>query len=142
MASGYGDGTATGAAMAEMADVATLFNGIDSSSLFLTRMLANMPVSALSKDMTLGATPNQVLVSQTLQATQYVNVPTCPSCGTTGNGGASSGPSTTSGGVGGAPSGSPGSSSSCALGHPAEPSLAVYGALAALAMVARRRRPT
>jgi hypothetical protein len=165
MASGYGDGTASGAAMAEMADLTTLFSGIDPTSLFVTRLLAQMPVAALSTDMTLGASASQAIVPQVLQATQYVNAPTCPSC-TTGSGGSGPASSSTTGGMGGAPasstSGSTGAgkggaggaststgsgkggggsaSSSCSLGHPAGESLVIYGFLAALAMVARRRR--
>jgi hypothetical protein len=136
MGSGYGDGTANGAAMAEMADLATLFNGIDPTSLFVTRMLAKMPVAALSSDLTLAASASQSIVPQVLQATHYVNAPTCPSCGTGGGG------SNSSGGVGGglrvaspAPSGA-----RCSLGHSPDGSIAGYGLLAALAMVARRRR--
>jgi MYXO-CTERM domain-containing protein len=147
--SGYGDGTATGAAMAEMADLATVFNGIDPSSFFVTRMLAELPVAALTQDMTLGASSGQAQVPQVLQATQYVNAPTCPPCSTDDGSGGASGPSTTSGGtgggMGGGMGGAPGgatvtSQSSCALGPSDDASLAGFGFLAALALVARRRR--
>jgi hypothetical protein len=151
--SGYGDGTATGASMAEMADLSTLFNGIDATSLFVTRLLAKMPASGLSKDMTLGASSSQAIVPQVLQATQYVNGPTCACTGaangvTTGGGapgssnavtaGAGGAPVSTGGGKGGG--GPVSSSSACSLGGSGDASLAAYGLLAGLAWVARRRR--
>ncbi len=143
--SGYADSMGNGAPMAAMADLDTLFTGINMSSLWITRMFAEMPRTALTKDLTVGASTDQSQVPTQLTASKYVNCAGCPG----GNGGGSV--STTGAGAGGAggaggkaastgtgsaqPSGGMGCSVSGAASTPF-----ALGAMGALALAAARRR--
>jgi hypothetical protein len=152
--SGYADSMGNGAPAAAMADLATLFNGVDPSSLWITRLFGEMPRSALTKDFILGASTTQTQVPTQLTAAKYVNCAGCPSGagggfgagggnGTSGNGAASgSGAANGSGGNKGTGGGSSSGGSSCSL-LPAQGSgsLAFGGvALGALALAFARRR--
>ena len=149
-ASGYADAMGNGAPAAAMADLATLFNGIDPSSLWITRLFGEIPRSALTKDFILGASSVQTQVPTQLTAQKYVNCAGCPSgsgvggsSGTTGNGAASGngGESGTGANNGTGAGVSGGSSSSCAMSAQGSGSLAFGGvALGALALAFARRR--
>ena len=166
--SGYADSMGNGAPAAAMADLDTLFSGIDATSLWVTRMFAQMPRTALSQDLTLGASSSQTPVSNFLTAPMYVNCAGMSS-GQTGSGGAgstgvtsgtgaSSGTGTTSGhgatagsgatggsgganGAGGSSSGEKSSSSaSCAVSGEGGAPLALGAVLGALGLAFTRRR--
>jgi hypothetical protein len=124
--SGYADSMGNGAPMAEQADMATLFNGIAAGSLWITRLLAELPRTALSTDLTVGAAAAQVQVPTTLTPPTYIHTP-CP-CGVNGAGGGGGG--TTS------------QSSSCAIGATGEQTALLSGLMAGMAALFRRRRPT
>jgi MYXO-CTERM domain-containing protein len=140
--SGYGDAMGNGASQAAQADLATLFAGIAPSSLFITRMLAELPKSALSTDLTLGASADQTILPTTVIA-QHVVHDGCPPCSgagvgsTTGGGGAGGAQMST--GAGGAHGNQ--TSSSCAV-TPGEatPFAAVAAALGLASAASRRRR--
>ena len=158
--SGYADSMGNGAPAAAMADLETLFNGIDPTSLWITRLFGEMPRSALTKDFILGASSDQSQVPTTITPTKYVNCAGCPNgaggAGVGGGGvtvgtGASNGNGGSSGH--GAASGNGGSNgdtagqssgSGCAIGGEGGGSLAFGGGvLGALALAfARRRRGT
>jgi hypothetical protein len=149
--SGYADSMGNGAPMAATADLDTLFSGINMSSLWITRLFGEMPRSALTKDLTVGAATSQTQVPTQLTAAKYVNCAGCPA----GNGGAGSGSGTSGSGAGNGAGGasgtgasgtgtgngqSPGSSSSCAIGGEGSGSLAIGGAIGALALAFARKR--
>jgi hypothetical protein len=79
--SGYGD-PADGytKAFEELdADMAKVFGGINESSLWLTRMNADLARKALGQDLTLGAAASQTEISNFYQATKTTGTPpTCP----------------------------------------------------------------
>jgi MYXO-CTERM domain-containing protein len=147
--SGYADSMGNGAPAAAMADLATLFNGVDPSSLWITRLFGEMPRSALTKDFILGASTTQTQVPTQLTAQKYVNCAGCPSgaggglgaggsSGTGGNGGTSG--NGANGGTGAGQSSESGSSCSL-LPAQGSGSLAFGGvALGALGLAFARRR--
>ncbi|MFT3766374.1 MAG: DUF2330 domain-containing protein [Minicystis sp.] len=147
--SGYADDNGMGAPEALAADLDKLWGNIGATSLWLTRLYAELPRPALATDLTIGAAASQAQVPGNLTAKKGVNIPECPtyppcpdtsssSGGTsTGNGGA--GGAGGSGGSGGTPGG--GSSSGCNVGGVSQPPLAIGALVAALGLgLARRRR--
>jgi MYXO-CTERM domain-containing protein len=144
--SGYADSMGNGAPAAAQADLDTLFNGINMSSLWITRLFGEMPRSALSKDFVLGASTDQTQVPTQLTPPKWVNCAVC----TPGAGGATAATGSGAGNGTGAANGSsaggaqfqggPGSSASCAIGGEGSASLAFGGALGALALAFARRR--
>jgi hypothetical protein len=161
--SGYADSMGNGAPQAAQTDLDTLFSGIPASSLWVTRFLAELPRTALTSDLTLGASASQSVVNNSIVATQYVN---CAGCGgsdvgvggSIGSGGSGLGGSTGSGlggstgsGLGGTSSGSGGTGGkgetviqggcgSCAAGRDVGGPLGIAGAIGALALAAARKR--
>jgi hypothetical protein len=119
-------------------DMATLFAGMDPSSVTLTRLRAELRRPALGTDLLVGASADQSQVKNTIQATQYVGTkPACPPPPQCGDGpfGSGSGGSSASGSKGS------GDSTSCALGQRGENNaLFGLGALFALGMLVTRRR--
>jgi MYXO-CTERM domain-containing protein len=155
--SGYADSMGQGAPMAEQADMTTLFTGIAPASLWISRLLAELPRTELSVDLTLGAATSQAQVPTTLTAPKYINTPPCPcgqgASGTGGTGvggggagvggvGVTSGTSGTSGtgGAHGTGTGGAGQSSSCAVGSTDERPALLSGLMVALAALVWRRR--
>jgi hypothetical protein len=161
--SGYG-GADGGAPMAAQTDLDTLFSGIDSSSLWITRLFAQMPSTALTSDLTVGASTDQTLLSNFIQATQSVGCIPCPNPGpcsdassstaSSGAGGASTASGATHGATNGATSGAGGTGgtgaatgggkssggSSCTVSGEGSGSLALGGVLGALGLAFARRR--
>lgn len=80
--SGYGDATDNYAKAAEelSADMAKVFGGLDTNSLWLTRMNAELRRAALGQDLQIGAATSQSEVSSFYQATKAIGTP--PSCPT------------------------------------------------------------
>jgi MYXO-CTERM domain-containing protein len=149
MDSGYADSMGNNAGPNAQADLDVLFSGINAPSLWVTRLFAELPVAALSSDITLGASADQSVISPNIQATQYKNPFPCPCMG--GAGGAGVGTSVGVGGAGGAGaggaagSGGSGGGSSmvvggCDVGGGTETPATLGGVLAALALAAARRR--
>lgn len=149
MHSGYADSMGNGAPKAAQDDLATLFGGINASSLWITRLLAELPRTSLSTDLTLGAAASQMSVPNALAAAKYINAPPCP-CGTatgTGSGtGGTSGDGTTgvgttgAGMIGAGGAGGTGGGGGCGIGRAGETPFALYGVVAALALAGARRR--
>lgn len=148
--SGYADENGEGAAKAAEADLDALFSTIPETSVWVSRLYGELSRSALATDLEIGASMSQSIVNRYLQATKTVGTaPTCPpppDCG--GFSGASSGgraaPGSDPGGVSGTP-GSNGSGTkpgSCATDGRVEGpiTLAAAAALAALALIRRRRQ--
>jgi hypothetical protein len=133
--SGYGDAMGNGASQAASDDLATLLTGITPSSLFITRLLAELPKSALSTDLTLGASNDQSVLPTTLIAPTAVHVPTCPPCGT-----GAGYPYTTGAGGAGAASGGSGGGCNCGIAGTGVTPFAALGAAAALLGAASRRK--
>jgi len=142
LTSGYADSMGNGAPAAAMADLDTLFTGIDPNSFWITRLLAELPHADLTTDLTLGAAANQAPIPNLLVAPQTIDAPVC-SCGsTTGAGGAGgAGVTSSASGAGGAGGGGQ-DSSSCAAGGTASAPFGLGGVLAALglALAAARRK--
>ncbi len=139
--SGYADSMGNGAPAAAMADLDTLFSGLDPSSFWITRLLAEMPRAGLATDLTLGASTDQTTLSNLLTAPNSINVPPC-SCGagggfSTSSSGAGGGSASGTGGTGG---GTVQGGSSCSAAGPVSAPLGLGGVLAALALAAARRR--
>ncbi|WP_170319496.1 DUF2330 domain-containing protein [Polyangium spumosum] len=144
--SGYGDpqdGWVT--AMDELnADLEKMFGGINESSLWLTRINAELARASLNKDLALGAATSQTPVSNFFQATKAIGTaPSCPSYPPCDPG--TEDPGSTSGGSwwgnlgDGKPNGS--SSSSCAVSNGTETTAALGLVGIALGLsVARRRK--
>jgi hypothetical protein len=132
--SGYGDAMGNGASQAASDDLATLLAGIVPSNLFITRLLAELPKSALSTDLTLGASSDQSVLPTTLVAPYAVHEPTCQPCGNdrgylAGAGGAyATTPVGSNGGCG------------CRVAAPSATPFAALGAVAALVGAASRRK--
>jgi uncharacterized membrane protein YgcG len=134
MASGYADDMGMGAPEACMADLDTLFAGIDPAKLWISRLYAELPHAALSTDLTLAASANQQPVTRTFNVTATKGTkPMCPPdpCATTAN---SSGSGSGAGGAGGATSvgsagagGSPGTGGSADIPQPRAGSCAIGG---------------
>ncbi|MGK4007672.1 DUF2330 domain-containing protein [Sorangium sp. So ce1036] len=145
--SGYGDEDGQGAVEAAEADVAALLSTIPEGSTWVSRLYGELSRSALASDLEVGASMTQDVVARFLQATRSVGTaPVCPPAPDCGNGngiGSGSG----GGGPGGAsgPNGSDAGSGdkpgSCATDGRADGplTLAAAAALAALALVRRRR---
>jgi hypothetical protein len=151
--SGYGDAMGQGAQQALDDDLDKLFGGIAPSSLWVTRMAAELPRTALDVDLDIGASLDQSSVFETHfpAKANAINVPPCPvyppcdnssASSATGAGGAGG-----DGGAGGAPGtgGSKGDTASgggCAVGagEAGQTALAVLATLAGLALA--RRRPS
>lgn len=149
--SGYGDTTAE--AMAALSDdLERLWGQIPASSLWNTRLHAELPRTALAEDLTLGAAALQDVVPGIKQATKSINTPSCPvyppcpeGAGGTGStttnttsGAGAQGTTGGSGGDGGAAAGS--SSSGCNVGGDPAPLGALAAAALAVASRLRRRR--
>ncbi len=144
--SGYGDPlTGEGAWEEYQADADTLFGGMDPTSIWYTRLYANLPRQSLGQDLFLGATAQDEL-GTFIQATYWINgEPPCPTyewCDGSGSGtggGSASGTGGT-GGVGVNPT-QGGGSAACAMGRgeSARWGLVALGA-AALVLGGRRRR--
>jgi hypothetical protein len=138
--SGYGDANGVGADEELTEDLAALYGSLDPSSLWLMRLHAELPRSALGTDLEIGASQNQSSVVRFLEATKTVGTaPECPPF---------PGCSDPSDGEGNAWSGFWGEdpaaagSSGCAMGTPVGSS-AFFGGLAlslGLAVARRRRR--
>ncbi len=139
--SGYADSMGNGAPAAAQADLDTLFSGIATGSLWITRLFAQMPRTALSSDLTVGAAASQTPVPNELTAGKYVNcAPGCSGTGAGGSGGASGNGGATGSG---ASTGSGSGKSSCAVDRTGSDPFsggALGGAIAALALAAARRR--
>jgi hypothetical protein len=75
--SGYGDSMGNGAAADAGADLAALVYNIDQTSMWLTRMYAELPRSVLATDLAIGASKDQSVISNLIQAASAVNVPPC-----------------------------------------------------------------
>ena len=123
MNSGYADSMGNGAPAAAMADLQTLFDGINMDSLWITRLFGEMPRSALTKDFILGASASQAQVPTQLTAPRYVNCAGCPNgagvgggSGTSGVGASGTGASVGAGGSGLGEAPPSGSSTGCAIG--------------------------
>lgn len=136
--SGYGDAQGAGAQVELDADLGKLWGTINQSSLWVSRMYAELSKPALAADLIIGAAPTQTAISGNLTAQKGLNIPECPTyppCDE-GYGG--------SGGAGGA-GGSRGSGSNCTAGcavggEPGSPeSLLAAALLVGLAFVRRRR---
>jgi uncharacterized membrane protein YgcG len=143
MDSGYGDDTTT-PADALTADLDKLWAGISPTSLWVSRMYAELPRTALSQDLSLGAAQTQAPVVSSLQAKKAINIPECPTyppCPDTSSSSSSSSGGG-AGGSGGALTGTPrDGGGSCAVGGSDERSAALGAlALAAGLALARRRR--
>jgi hypothetical protein len=77
--SGYGDADGVGAQEELAEDLAALYGSIDPSSLWLMRLHAELPRTALATDLEVGASKNQSSVVRFFQASQTVGTaPTCP----------------------------------------------------------------
>ncbi|WP_437677465.1 DUF2330 domain-containing protein [Sorangium sp. So ce131] len=154
--SGYADEDGEGALEAAEADLDALFSTIPEGSTWISRIYGELSRTALATDLELGASVNQLSVDRFLQASQTVGTaPTCPppppgcedfSSGSTGSAGGSTGSLGGPGAVGDGltrPGGSGGDlkPGSCATTGQAEGplTLAAASALAALALVRRRR---
>jgi hypothetical protein len=135
--SGYADSMGMNAVTNEMADMTALFTGINPSSLWITRLHGELPRTALSTDLNIGASMSQTQVSNFIQVTNTVNPPMCTPCSTGagfGAGGAG-GASTTSSGGGGATVQGGG----CGVAGDERASLPVVAGLALLGLRRRRR---
>jgi hypothetical protein len=142
--SGYGNAQGLGAIEELAEDLDALYGSIDVSAMWITRVHAELPRSALANDLTVGAALSQVMVQRFFEASKTIGtapqcppVPECPGDMPPPdmNGGAWSGfwepGSSTAGGGGG-----------CAMGE-GEGSSALLGGLAlsiGLAIARRRRR--
>ena len=93
MGSGYADDMGQGGELLLQDDLDALFGKLDPTSVWITRLHAQLSRQALLTDLSLGAASNQVPVNRFLQATKTKGTaPTCPTfppCdpGTGGNGG-------------------------------------------------------
>jgi MYXO-CTERM domain-containing protein len=134
--SGYGDDMGVGAPEALAADLDKLWGGIP-SSLWVSRMYAQLPRTALAQDLTIGAAPSQATIAGNLVAKKGINLPECPTYPPCEDGGATGG----AGGAGGGGAGGGGTTGGCAVVRGDDPSAAL-GALAlglGLAFARRRR---
>jgi Uncharacterized protein conserved in bacteria (DUF2330) len=165
--SGYADDMGNGAPKAAADDLAALLQDITPSSLWVTRLYAELPRVSLAKDLSLSATMLPAPIQRNFTATKSVGTaPSCPvypPCATTsvtgsgaggtgvgggsggpgaGNGGTGAGNGAGVGGAGGAASSGGGSSGGCSLGKEgsAEGSGALGGLVAIGFALARRRR--
>jgi MYXO-CTERM domain-containing protein len=77
LASGYGDESGEGAVEACQADLDKLFGTLDATSLWLTQMYAELPRTALTQDLVLGAAASQSTVPRLLQITKQTGAPVC-----------------------------------------------------------------
>lgn len=137
--SGYADDMGNGAPGALTSDLDKLFGGINATSLWLTRLHAELPRTALDVDLDLGAATSQTVVSPNLTATSAINTPTCPVY-TPCNGADGAGGANAAGGAGGNNAGTPGGSG-CSVGaDPARDAAAFVLALALGLATGRRRR--
>jgi hypothetical protein len=145
--SGYGEEDGTGAAEELAADLATLFSGIAANATWVTRLSAELPKAALTKDLQLGAAAQQSPVDRYLQvpADQTQGAVPCPPdpCGGQSISSSGSGPGGFTSGAGGA-AGSGGGSTTinaggCALGPSGAP-VGLGGLLVAAAALAASRR--
>ncbi|MCK6589185.1 MAG: DUF2330 domain-containing protein [Polyangiaceae bacterium] len=77
--SGYGDADGMNADVELAEDLAALYGSIDPNSLWLMRLHAELPRSALATDLEIGASKDQSSVVRFFQATQTVGTaPECP----------------------------------------------------------------
>jgi hypothetical protein len=77
--SGYGDAQGMGASEELVEDLAALYGSIDPNSLWIMRLHAELPRSALGTDLEIGAAKNQSSVVRFFEATQTVGTaPECP----------------------------------------------------------------
>jgi hypothetical protein len=76
--SGYGDASGMGADQELQEDLAALYGSIDPNSLWLMRLHAELPRSALATDLEIGASQNQSSVVRFFQASKTLG--TAPSC--------------------------------------------------------------
>lgn len=76
--SGYADEDGLGAAEAAEADVAALVSTIPESTLWITRLYGELPRSALTTDLEIGAALDQIFVERFFQVTQSKGTP--PAC--------------------------------------------------------------
>jgi hypothetical protein len=146
--SGYGDDQGNGADAALTDDLGKLFGNIAPTSLWMTRITAELSRQALADDLVIGASQDQNPVSGQLVAAKGINAPPCPTyppCPDTtssGNGGAG-GSGSGNGGAGGSNSGGSGGGSSsggCAVGGEGERSAALSLVALGLAVALGRRR--
>ena len=139
--SGYGDALGEGAQAEAEADLAALYGAIAPDSLWVTRMLAELPRAALGTDLQVGASPEQSEVPHIFQITKTVGpAPTCPPVDTTcGNG--SSGGFNPAEKIGNRVSAVSAGGGGCAVSEPGGMRAVFAGValVAALALVRRRR---
>jgi MYXO-CTERM domain-containing protein len=138
--SGYGDDpSAAQAACAQ--DMKALFGSLDPSSFWITRLHAELPRSALDKDLQLGASADQSAVSQFFVASKTTGTaPSCPpppSCGNGDGGVGDYGGYNPNAGAGG--SGSSGHHG-CSVGGSESSAATVLAVLGLAAMLHRKRR--
>jgi hypothetical protein len=139
--SGYGDELGEGAQAEAEADLAALYGTIAPESLWVTRLLAELPRAALGTDLQVGASPDQSSVPHIFQITKTVGPePQCPPIDTTCDDG-SSGDFTPTEDIGNRVRGVSAGGGGCAVSEPGG-MRAVFAGLAlvtALALVRRRR---
>ena len=157
--SGYADEMGMGAPKAASDDLAALLDDITPSSLWVSRLYAELPRASLGKDLSLSATILPAPIQRNFTATKSVGTePSCPvfpPCATTsvtgsgvgGTGGGSGGTGAGNGGTGagngsGGAGSSGGSSGGCSLGTEAGAgtSSALGGLVAAIGFALARRR--
>ena len=135
-ASGYGDAMGVGAVEEATADADALLGNINPSSLWITRLHAELPRSALGVDLELGASMTQTQVANFIQTKIGIGTPPpCPDYSGCEN------PVGGSGFFGGSGSGS--GSSGCGIrldGASSPESLGGLGVLMALAALRRRKQ--
>src|SRR5262249_18527601 len=134
--SGYGDAMGMGAEEEAQADADKLTGSIDASSLWITRLHAELTRTGLGKDLQLQASTDQTQVSNVIQTVLSIGkTPACPvyDCG----------PSTPGGGFFGNGNGVkvPTKSGGCSIGQGSSSSTSLTGLalVAALALLRRRR---
>jgi hypothetical protein len=144
--SGYADSMGMNAVPNEMADMTALFTGISASSLWITRLNGQLPRTALSTDLNVGASMSQTPISNIINVTKSVNPPMCTPCSTgagfTTTAGAGGATTSGAGGVGGVSTTSGGVSvqgGGCGVAGDERASLPVVAGLAFLALRRRRR---
>jgi MYXO-CTERM domain-containing protein len=143
--SGYGDAMGAGAVEEAQADVDKLTGNLNQTSLWISRLHAELPRAALGNDLEVGAAMKQTEVTNFIETTVGIGTPPpCPDysgCGNNNTGGNNSVGSGVPSGSGG---GSSGGSSGCgiSLGGSGDASTAMggLGVLVALSMLRRRRQ--
>lgn len=141
LSSGYGDENGVGAADEAQADVDALLGTLDTGSVWVTRMYAELARSALANDLDVGASPDQSPISGYVEVTNTVG--TAPECPAVQPCGEPSDPFDPDGflGFGNAAEGDPLGSSSCNIDRrPRVPADIALLGLALFGLAAWRRR--